>query len=71
MKWSDARPGEIVVLPEACLSGYDDRLSGLDQLDPEALARGVDRLAGLAVDQGIHLFCGSLLFQDGAWTADR
>jgi predicted amidohydrolase len=64
---ADARPGEIVVLPEACLSGYDDRLSGLDQLDPDALARGVDRLAGLAADKGIHLFCGSLLFQDGAW----
>jgi predicted amidohydrolase len=62
-----ARAGEIVVLPEACLSGYDDRLSGLDDLDPGILARAVDRLAGLAADQGIHLFCGSLVLEDGAW----
>jgi predicted amidohydrolase len=61
------RAGEIVVLPEACVSGYDDQLSGLDRLDPGVLARAVDRLAGLAADQGIHLFCGSLLFEDGAW----
>jgi predicted amidohydrolase len=64
---TEAGPGEIVVLPEACLSGYDDQLSGLDRLDPGVLARAVDRLAGLAADQGIHIFCGSLLFEDGAW----
>lgn len=64
---AEVRTGEIVVLPEACLSGYDDQLSGLDRLDPGALARAVDRLAGLAADRGIHLFCGSLLFEDGAW----
>jgi predicted amidohydrolase len=64
---AEAGAGEIVVLPEGCLSGYDDRLSGLDQLDPDALARAVDRLAGLAANRGIHLFCGSLLFEDGAW----
>lgn len=40
-----ARADEIVVLPEACVSGYDDRLSGLDDLDPGILAQAVDRLA--------------------------
>jgi predicted amidohydrolase len=64
---AEARAGEIVVLPEACLSGYDDRLSGLDRLDPGAIAQAVDRLAGLAADRGVHLFCGSLLFEGGAW----
>jgi len=64
---ADTRAGELVVLPEACLSGYDDRLSGLDRLDSGVLAGAVDRLAGLAADKGIHLFCGSLLFEDGAW----
>jgi predicted amidohydrolase len=56
---TDARAGEIVVLPEACLSGYDDRLSGLERLDPDVLAAAVDRLGRLAADKGIHLFCGS------------
>lgn len=64
---ADARAGELVVLPEACLSGYDDRLSGLDRLDPVVLAGAVDSLAGLAADKGIHLFCGSLLYENGAW----
>lgn len=64
---ADARPGEIVVLPEGCLSGYDDRLSGLDHLDPDALASGIGSLAELAQGKGIHLFCGSLLFEQGAW----
>jgi predicted amidohydrolase len=64
---ADTRAGEIVVLPEACVSGYDDRLSGLDRLDRGVLAQAVDRLAGLAADRGAHLFCGSLLFEDGAW----
>lgn len=60
-------PGEIVVLPEACLSGYDDDLSGLDHLDPDSLASAIDSLAELAKAKGIHLFCGSLLFEQGAW----
>lgn len=64
---ADTRAGEIVVLPEACLSGYDDRLSGLDRLDPGVLAGAVDSLAAMAADKGIHLFCGSLLCEDGPW----
>jgi predicted amidohydrolase len=64
---ADTRAGELVVLPEACLSGYDDRLSGLDRLDPGLLASAVDSLAALAADKRIHLFCGSLLFENGAW----
>ena len=64
---ADTRPGEIVVLPEACVSGYDDSLSRLDRLDPDALASGIDRLAELARGKGIHLFCGSLLLTRGAW----
>ena len=60
-------PGEIVVLPEACLSGYDDDLSRLDHLDPDSIRSGFDSLAELAKGKGIHLFCGSLLFELGAW----
>jgi len=29
-------PGEVVVLPEAAVSGYDDQLSRLGDLDAEA-----------------------------------
>lgn len=64
---ADAQPGEVVVLPEAVVSGYDDNLSGLDRLDPDAVALGIGRLAELAGEKNIHLFCGSLMPYQGAW----
>jgi predicted amidohydrolase len=61
------RPGELVVLPEAAVSGYDDELSGLDSLVPESVLAGIDRVAEQAQVRGIHIFCGSLLPEDGGW----
>ncbi len=62
-----AQPGEVVVLPEGALSGYGSDLSALDHLNPTALADATDRLATLAQQRAVHLFCGSLLFEHGAW----
>src|SRR6202044_1944921 len=62
------RPGELVVLPEAAVSGYDDELSGLDRLDPDTVRAGIDRVAEQAQVRGIHIFCGSLLLEDGGWS---
>ena len=64
---ADAQPGEVLVCPEAVVSGYDDDLSRLDQLDPDALAQGIDHLAELARRKNVHLFCGSLLPHQGTW----
>src|SRR5215472_13611170 len=61
------RPGELVVLPEAAVSGYDDQLSGLGSLDPDAVRAGIDRVAEQAQVRGIHIFCGSLLPEDDGW----
>lgn len=61
------RPDEIVVLPEAAISGYDDDLSNLDQLGTTTLAHAIDRIAEFARQRAIHLFCGSLLFEGGGW----
>jgi predicted amidohydrolase len=61
------RPGEVAVLPEAAVSGYDDELSGLADLDPESVLTAVDRVAEQARDRKIHLFCGSLLPDGGGW----
>lgn len=60
-------PGEVVVLPEAAISGYDDQLSRLGDLDAEAIANAVEYLAGLARERRIHLFCGSLRSERGHW----
>jgi predicted amidohydrolase len=62
-----ARPGELVVLPEAGVSGYDNELSGLSGLDPDAVLAGLDRVAEQAQVRGIHVFCGSLLPEEGGW----
>ncbi len=61
------RRGELVVLPEASVSGYDDELSGLDALDPGGVCAVVEYVASQARDREIHIFCGSLLPEDGAW----
>src|ERR1700677_1213141 len=64
---ADAQPGEVMVFPEAVLSGYDDHLSRLEQLDPDALTRGIARLAEMAREKSVHLFCGSLMPGQAAW----
>lgn len=61
------QPGDLVVLPEAALSGYDDELSGLDRLDLDELAAATGAVAECASRLGVHLLCGSLQFAGGAW----
>ncbi|MFE7113169.1 carbon-nitrogen hydrolase family protein [Streptomyces sp. NPDC057575] len=65
---ADTQPDEIVVLPEGALSGYGTDLSALEHLHLGALAHAMDRLAELAQRRAIHLFCGTLLFEHGAWS---
>ena len=62
-----AHPGDVVVLPEGMLSGYDDDLTPLDALDPAAVNRAVAQVARLAIDKQVHIFCGSLLPQPEGW----
>jgi predicted amidohydrolase len=60
-------PGSLVVFPEAALSGYDDDLSGLDELRPDELAAARDEVAAAAARTGVHVVCGSLLRENGRW----
>jgi len=64
---AETRPGSLAVLPEAALSGYDDQLSGLDRLDPRALAAAQSAVAAAARELGVHVLCGSLLPELGGW----
>lgn len=59
--------GSLLVLPEAALSGYDDTLSGLDDLDPGALADAYASVAAAATVADVHVVCGSLLYDAGRW----
>ncbi|MHB8380046.1 MAG: carbon-nitrogen hydrolase family protein [Acidimicrobiales bacterium] len=58
---------DLVVLPEGMISGYDDQLSGLTDLNPAELAGAVDDIARMVRDRGLHLFCGTLLAEDAGW----
>jgi predicted amidohydrolase len=59
--------GTVLVLPECALSGYDDQLSGLDDLDPGELATARDAVSAAAVRANVHVVCGSLLFDRERW----
>jgi predicted amidohydrolase len=59
--------GALLVLPECALSGYDDKLSGLDDLVPGELAEARDVIAAAARRRGVHVICGTLLFEHGLW----
>jgi predicted amidohydrolase len=59
--------GTVLVLPECAVSGYDDQLSGLDDLDPGELASARDAVSAAAVRANVHVVCGSLLFDRERW----
>jgi predicted amidohydrolase len=63
----EARPGDVVVLPEGMLSGYGEDLTRLDTADPATVNDAVAQTAQLAVQKQVHIFCGSLLPLDGGW----
>lgn len=65
---AEARAGDVVVLPEGMLSGYDEDLSPLDDLDPADLTAAVAQVSALARNLGVHIFCGSLLPENDGWT---
>jgi predicted amidohydrolase len=58
---------ELLVLPEGLLSGYDDQLTGLEALHPEAVDEAIDTIGEMVRQRKVHLFCGTLLFTDGHW----
>jgi predicted amidohydrolase len=67
MRNLDGGAGTVLVLPEAVLSGHDDRLSGLDGLKPGELARAGATIAAAAQDNGVHVLYGTLLPEHGRW----
>ena len=63
----DVDQGTLLILPEAALSGYDDKLSGLGDLDSDEINRGRDVIANAAAEWGVHVLCGSLIFDQEHW----
>ncbi|MEV0842202.1 carbon-nitrogen hydrolase family protein [Actinocatenispora sera] len=65
---AQARPGDLVVLPEAAVSGYGpDLAERLGALDPARIDWAVERVGELARRFRVDVCCGSLLFDRGGW----
>ena len=63
----EVEAGAVLVLPECSLSGYDDQLSGLDDLDPGELITACKTVSDAAVRANVHVVCGTLLFECERW----
>lgn len=59
---------DLVLFPEGALSGYGTDLTALED---RSRAEVVDQAAGCVADlarrYGVHVFCGSLIWEQGAW----
>ncbi|GIG52393.1 carbon-nitrogen hydrolase family protein [Dactylosporangium siamense] len=64
---SETHPGDVVVLPEGMLSGYGEDLAHLHAMDPATVNHAVAHTAQFAAQKQVHIFCGSLLPDDGGW----
>ena len=62
-----AETGDILLLPEGAISGYAPDLSFLGDLDLGELKSALDELRFQAQRQGIHLWVGTCLHEDGQW----
>jgi predicted amidohydrolase len=63
----DAGNADLLVLPEGSISGYDPDLTGLQELTPETVEGAIEEVAATAARHGVHVFCGSLLYDTRAW----
>ncbi|BCJ33818.1 hydrolase [Actinocatenispora thailandica] len=62
------QPGDLVVLPEAAVSGYGPDLADrLVSLDPARIEQAIDLLGALARRHEIDVCCGSLRYEQGGW----
>ena len=62
-----AHPGELVLCPEGCVSGYSVDLSFLHKIDRKAVEDSLSELELQACRRGIHLWVGAVVNEDGAW----
>ncbi|MCF6139253.1 carbon-nitrogen hydrolase family protein [Pseudalkalibacillus berkeleyi] len=59
--------GELLILPEAALSGYDHDLRFLDQIDVNQLQDSLDHLTEQVKMRKVHLIFGSSLRENEKW----
>jgi len=62
-----AHPGELVLCPEGCVSGYSLDLTFLHKIDRKAVEYSLSELELQARRRGIHLWVGAVVNEEGAW----
>lgn len=62
-----AHPGELVLCPEGCVSGYSRNLTFLRRIDQQAVEDSLSMLELQAHRRGIHLWVGAVVNEEGSW----
>jgi predicted amidohydrolase len=62
-----SRPGELVVFPEGCISGYSRDLTFLDKINPQELQDGFDLLQRETERREVNLWAGACVCENGNW----
>jgi len=58
---------DVVVFPEASLSGYSDDIAFLAKIDEQQVTQGLDVLHATARDNSLHVFVGACRQDDKGW----
>lgn len=64
---SKAEVNDIIVMPEGCLSGYNENLGFLNSSVALSIESSIERLQTIVDEKNIHLIFGSCIFEDGSW----
>lgn len=64
---SHAHPGELVLCPEGCVSGYSRDLTFLHKIDRKGVENSLSELELRARRDGIHIWVGAIVNVDGNW----
>lgn len=62
-----AIPGDLVVCPEGCLSGYERDVAFLGAIDQPAVADALQKLEEQVMEAAVHLWLGACVCRDGNW----
>ena len=62
-----AKEGDLIVLPEGALSGYEEDAKFLDRIDISQLQTSLQTLRELVTQRNVHLVFGSCLHEDSKW----
>ena len=62
-----AQPGDLVLFPEGCLSGYSTDLSFLENLDHHRLQQALEQVEAVVKQRKVNAWIGTCLQERGHW----